>query len=50
MTSDKPPVATRAGAPRLFCSNGSHLAMYDDQRVYVDGVIRFVQDVDSGRF
>jgi hypothetical protein len=34
----------------LFCPNGSHLAMYDDQKVYVDGVIRFVQDVDAGRF
>jgi proline iminopeptidase len=36
--------------PYLFCPNGSHLAMYDDQKVYVDGVIRFVQDVDAGRF
>jgi proline iminopeptidase len=34
----------------LFCPNGSHMAMYDDQRVYVDGVVRFVQDVDAGRF
>jgi len=34
----------------LFCPNGSHLAMYDDQKVYVDGVIRFVHDVDAGRF
>lgn len=34
----------------LFCPEGSHLAMYDDQRTYVEGVIRFVKDVDSGRF
>jgi proline iminopeptidase len=34
----------------LFCPAGSHMAMYDDQQVYVDGVIRFVQDVDAGRF
>jgi hypothetical protein len=24
--------------------------MYDDQRIYMDGVIRFVQDVDRGSF
>lgn len=34
----------------LFCPNGSHMAMYDDQRIYVDGVIRFVHDVDAGQF
>ena len=34
----------------LFCPNGSHLAMYDDQKIYVDGVIRFLKDVDAGRF
>jgi proline iminopeptidase len=34
----------------LSCPNGSHMAMYDDQKVYVDGVIRFVRDVDAGRF
>ena len=34
----------------LFCPNGSHFAMYDDQQVYVDGVIRFIRDVDAGRF
>jgi proline iminopeptidase len=33
----------------LFCPNGSHMAMYDDQRVYVDGVIQFLRDVDAGR-
>jgi proline iminopeptidase len=34
----------------LMCPDGSHLAMYDDQQVYMDGVIRFLQDVDAGRF
>ena len=34
----------------LFCPDGSHMAIYDDQLVYVDGVVRFVQDVDTGRF
>ena len=34
----------------LFCPNGSHLAMYDDQKTYMDGVIRFLEDVDAGRF
>ena len=33
----------------LFCPNGSHMAMYDDQKVYVDGVIQFLRDVDVGR-
>ena len=26
----------------LLCPKGSHLAMYDDQQVYVDGLIRFI--------
>jgi proline iminopeptidase len=34
----------------LLCPNGSHMAMYDDQKVYVDGVLRFLRDVDEGRF
>jgi proline iminopeptidase len=34
----------------LFCPNGGHMAMYDDQKVYMDGVIQFIQDVDAGRF
>jgi proline iminopeptidase len=34
----------------LFCPNGSHMAMYDDQDVYVGGVVRFLQDVEAGRF
>ncbi len=34
----------------LYCPNGSHLAMYDDQKVYFKGLIEFIRDVDSGRF
>lgn len=34
----------------LYCPNGSHLAMWDDQQVFMDGVIRFIKDVDEGRF
>jgi len=33
----------------LFCPNGSHMAMYDDQEVYIRGVIQFIRDVDAGR-
>lgn len=31
----------------LYCPNGSHMAMYDDQQTYMDGVIRFLKDVDE---
>jgi len=34
----------------LFCPNGSHFDMYDDQRIYMNGVMQFISDVDSGRF
>ena len=34
----------------LFCPQGSHLAMYDDQQTYMAGVIGFLHDVDNGRF
>jgi proline iminopeptidase len=33
----------------LYCTQGSHMAMYDDQKVYVDGLIQFLRDVDAGR-
>ena len=31
----------------LYCPNGSHLAMWDDQQVYMNGVIKFIKDVDE---
>jgi len=34
----------------LFCPDGSHLAMYDNQQVYFDGLIKFIKDVDAGKF
>lgn len=34
----------------LYCPKGSHLAMYDDQAVYMGGLIKFLQDVDGGAF
>ena len=34
----------------LYCPNGSHMAMYDDQNTYMNGVIKFIRDVDEGRF
>jgi proline iminopeptidase len=33
----------------LYCPNGSHMALYDDQQTYFRGVIDFIQDVDAGR-
>ncbi|MBK8698605.1 MAG: proline iminopeptidase-family hydrolase [Saprospiraceae bacterium] len=32
----------------LYCPNGSHLAMWDDQKIFMDGVIQFIKDVDGG--
>jgi proline iminopeptidase len=34
----------------LYCANGSHMAMYDDQKTYFGGVIGFVKDVNQGKF
>lgn len=34
----------------LYCPNGSHLAMYDDQPTYFNGITSFLKDVDSGKF
>jgi proline iminopeptidase len=34
----------------LYCPNGSHLAMYDDQAVYMSGLVQFILEVNSGRF
>ena len=34
----------------LFCPNGSHFDLYDDQGVYMTGVVQFIADVDAGRF
>ncbi len=34
----------------LFCPNGSHLSMYDDQKIYFKGLIEFIENVDKGAF
>ncbi len=34
----------------LLCPNGSHMAMYDDQKNYFPGLIQFIKDVDAGGF
>lgn len=34
----------------LYCPNGSHLAMWDDQEHYYPGIIQFIKDVDEGKF
>jgi proline iminopeptidase len=36
-----------ANGRHLHCVNGSHMAMYDDQRTYYDGLIAFLRDVDQ---
>lgn len=33
----------------LFCPNGSHMAMWDDQRTYNQGLIRFLKATDAGQ-
>jgi proline iminopeptidase len=33
----------------LYCPNGSHMALYDDQQVFFDGLVQFVKDVDAGK-
>lgn len=32
----------------LYCPNGTHMAMYDDQQVYMTGLIKFIKGVDAG--
>lgn len=34
----------------LYCPNGSHLSMWDDQEHYFPGLIQFIKDVDSENF
>jgi proline iminopeptidase len=53
-TMDPAHMKMMAGAVKhgryLHCPDGSHLAMYDDQARYMDGLIRFLRDVDARRF
>jgi len=34
----------------LYCPDGSHLAMWDDQKVFMRGVIKFIRDVNESKF
>jgi proline iminopeptidase len=38
---------TVANGRFLYCPNGSHMAMYDDQRTYFDGVTTFLHDLET---
>ena len=33
----------------LFCPNGSHLALYDDQKAFFDGLLSFLADLEGGK-
>ena len=33
----------------LYCPNGSHLCMWDDQKVFMDGIIKWIKNVDENR-
>lgn len=33
----------------LFCPNGSHLCMWDDQKVFISGLIGFLHGVEAGK-
>ena len=33
----------------LYCPNGSHMAMYDDQEIYIHGLVKFLKSVDTGQ-
>ncbi len=33
----------------LYCPNGSHFAMYDDQETYFEGLIQFLREVNASR-
>jgi proline iminopeptidase len=39
---------TLANGRYLFCPRGSHLALYDDQQVYFEGLLQFIRDVAAG--
>jgi len=34
----------------LICAEGSHLALWDDEQAFFDGVTAFMADVESGQF
>ena len=32
----------------LYCPNGSHMCFYDDQKVYMSGLIKYIEDFERG--
>lgn len=32
----------------LYCANGSHMSLYDDQQTYMTGLIKFLKGIDAG--
>ena len=34
----------------LLCPNGSHLSQFDDQKIFFEGLINFIKDVNDGSF
>ena len=32
----------------LYCPNGSHMCLYDDQKIYMQGLIRYIEAIDKG--
>jgi len=53
-TMDPKHMEMMAGAVKhgrvLVCPNGSHLAEYDDSLTYFTGLLKFIDDVSTGRF
>lgn len=33
----------------LFCPNGSHMSMWDDQQTYMNGLIKFIKEINAGK-
>jgi proline iminopeptidase len=33
----------------LYCPNGSHMCMFDDQKIYFNGLIKFIKSVNAGK-
>jgi proline iminopeptidase len=33
----------------LYCPNGSHLSMWDDQKVFMNGVVKFINEVNASK-
>jgi proline iminopeptidase len=43
-------MSTEVQHGRYHQTNGGHAAQFDDSEVYFEGLIRFIKDVDAGRF